>query len=195
MFPTGEELRRGLAAVLPLFSFKDSGLGLIGSDRWTAWRSFLAGTLALPPFVVFVLVQQRETAAEPLGFHFFLVWILSYILLWTALPIILLEVGRNKSFAPRLAHFIAVYNWLLLPIAYLRFIIAILPEPMNSLFMPFFIFYVFGMKWYLARKSLGISGWGATAIVALGFFLSLNIVNLAFGLTEAEIRLPERVPD
>ncbi len=195
MFPTGEELRRGLAAVLPLFSFKDSGLGLIGRDRWTAWRSFLAGVVAFPPFVVFILVQQREEAVEPLGFHFFAVWLLSYILLWVALPLILLEVGRNKTFAPRLPHFIAAYNWLLLPIAYMRFIIAIMPEPLNGLLMPFFIFYVFGMKWYLARKCLEISGWGATAIVAVGFFLSLNIVNLAFGLTEMEIRMPERVPD
>lgn len=195
MFPTGEEVRRGLAAVLPLFSFKASGLGLIEKDRWTAWRSFLAGVLALPPFVIFILVQQREMASEPLGFHFFAVWFLTYVLLWGALPLILLEVGRNKSFAPRLPHFIATYNWLLLPIAYLRIIIAILPEPLNGIFMPFFIFYVFGMKWYLARKSLDISGWGATAIVALGFFLSLNIVNIAFGLTEAEIRLPERTPN
>ncbi len=191
MFPTGEELRRGLAAVLPLFSFKDSGLGLLQGDNWTAWRSFLAAVLALPPFLVFMLVQQREEPMEPLGLHFFLVWLLAYVLLWTALPLVMLEVGRKKAFAPRLAHFIAAYNWLLLPVAYLRFLVSILPEPLSGLLMPIFVFYIFGVKWYLARKSLGISGWGATAIVALGFFLSLNIVNLAFSLTEMGIKLPD----
>lgn len=191
MFPTGEELRRGLAAVLPLFTFKDSGLALLQGDAWTAWRSFLAGTLAFPPFLLFVLVQEREGPVEPLGLHFFLVWILAYVLLWTVLPLILLEVGRNKTFAPRLPHFIAAFNWLLVPIAYLRVFVMMLPEPLSALLMPVVMFYVLGLKWFLARKSLGISAWGAVAIVALGFFLSINIVNLAFSLTELDIKLPQ----
>ncbi len=190
MFPTGEEVRRGLAAVLPLFSFNDSGLGLLPNDRWTAWRSFLAGVLALPPFMVFVLVQQREGPVEPLGLHFFAVWILAYILLWTALPLLLLEFGRGKPFEARLPHFIAAYNWLLLPIAYLRFITMILPAPLDVLFAMPFLVYVLGLKWYLTRKSLGVSGSGAAAVVAVAFFLSLTIVDIAFDSTAEEIKLP-----
>ncbi len=190
MFPTSDEVRRGLAAILPLFTFKDSGLGLLPNDRWTAWRSFLAGGLAFPPFIVFVLTMEREQPQEPLGFHFLAVWLLAYVLLWTALPLIVWEVGRSKPFAPRLAHFIAAYNWLLLPIAYLRFIVSIMPEPLDSFLTLILVSYVFALKWFLARKSLDIGAWGATAVVALSLFLSLNIVNLAISLTRLDPRMP-----
>ncbi|GAB5467353.1 MAG: hypothetical protein Kilf2KO_03830 [Rhodospirillales bacterium] len=184
MFPTGEELRRGLAAVVPLFSYNDSGLGLLGRDGRTALRSFLVMTLTLPPFAVQLLVLQRDQAMEPLGLHFVLVWLLGYIVAWTLLPLLLIEFGKGKDFADRVPHFISAYNWLALPVAYLRFLAEILPLGLGGFLAFLLTMYIFSLEWFLARRLLGLSGLGAAALVALAFFLNVLVIVIATDMTE-----------
>ncbi|MEO1192894.1 MAG: hypothetical protein AAFY02_14120 [Pseudomonadota bacterium] len=190
MFPTGEELRRGLAAVLPAFTFKDHGLEMIGKDRLTAWRSFLVMSLTFPPFALQILMLQRDQAMEPFGLHYIFVWGLAYVVAWTTLPLLLLEFGKGRDFEDRVPHFIACYNWLALPVAYLRFLVNILPFGETGFLSFLLTIYIFSVEWFLAKRVLGLNGMGAAAIVAVSFFLSVMIIVIATDLTELVPQLP-----
>ncbi len=191
MFPTGEELRRGLAAVVPLFSFDDSGLSLLPRDGPSALRSFLVMSLTLPPFLVQILVLQRDQAMEPLGLHFFGVWILAYVVSWTLLPLLLIEFGQGKPFEGRIAYFLIAYNWLQLPIEYMHFIADILPEGLGSLLAFMVLLYSLALQWFLIKRTLGFAGLGATALVAFAFFLNITIFLIASDMTELVPKLQD----
>ncbi len=191
MFPTGEELRRGLAAVVPLFSFDDSGLSLLPRDGPSALRSFLVMSLTLPPFVVQILVLQRDQAMEPLGLHFFFVWLLAYVVSWVLLPLLVLEFGQGKPFESRVAHFIIAYNWLQLPIEYMHFIADILPEGLGSLLAFIVLLFGLSLQWFVVKRTLGFAGLGATALVGLAFFLNIIIFLVASDMTELVPKLQD----
>lgn len=191
MFPTGEELRRGLAAVLPLFKYDDSGLVLLPRDRFTAWRSFLVMGLTLPPYAVHVLILQSDHELEQVSPHFLLIWLLAYVVKWMLFPLLLLEVGRGKSFEARVPHFISAYNWLTLPVVYLHFVIEILPGGISDLLGFMLMLYAMTLDWFLGKKALGLSGWGAAGLVAVIFFLTFAVILGATDMTELVPKLQE----
>ncbi|MBC6404748.1 MAG: hypothetical protein GDA41_03310 [Rhodospirillales bacterium] len=190
MFPTGEELRRGIAAVIPLLTFKDSGLVLLSDDRAAAWRSFSVATLALPVYLIIVLDRQRELPLEPLGLHFFSVWLLAYALRWTLLPLALIEFARSKPMGARLPRFITAYNWLVLVLVHIDFIIVMLPPVLSNMLRVFFLFYVIAVKIYLAKRCLDIGTLGAIILPLAAFFVNRIIESVAFNLTFLEPALP-----
>jgi len=188
LFPTGEELRRGLAAVVPLFTFDASGLALLAKDRSAALASFKVASLALPAYLFLLPGLVAERNVEPIGPHFLLVWLLAYVLMWTVLPLLLLEFARGKDIAARVPHFISALNWLSLPVIYAKFITAILPFGLREPLEAAVAFYVMALQWFLARKALGLSGWGAVAFVVASLAIDTIIVVTAVDMT---VELPQ----
>lgn len=189
-FPSGDELRRGLAGVLPFFALDSSGLALLPRDGASALASFKVMTLALPAFPILLAEMLRDTAVEPLGPHLVLVWLLAYVLMWIAFPLLLLEFGRGKPIEPRLPQFILAANWLSLPDIYLRFLIAIMPFGLRELLIVLSGLYLLAVQWHLARSALAVGGWSAAALVGANIVVNWAIANVASSMTAAPAALP-----
>jgi len=183
MTPQRGETGRSLAGGLRLLTFRPEGFSLLSGDPGAAWRSFFSLVLTAPAFALIVGSQRTELELEPAGPHFFAVWALIYLLLGFAFPLVLLLLSERQPFAAAVPGFIAASNWASVPANYLNLLIVLasdaglLPAGLRDVAELAFKVWMLAVMWWLLRRTLGIGGGQAVALVLLS-----EIVNFAIFL-------------
>lgn len=168
--PSLAEITQSLAGAIRLLTFKPDGLQFLARDPRAAWRSFFAMLLVAPPFTLAVLrLGERMTGAAP-GEQALLLWALTYVCLWFAFPLVLVYLGRQQPFAPRIAGLIQASNWVAVPAAYLKAgsqLLGDLLGPFGEVLDWTLVFWLWINFWWLLRLLLGVKGGQAFALLLL----------------------------
>ena len=151
------------------------------------WRSFWAMAFAYPGFLV--LLAFRPTPAQPWSLpppQSLLVETISYVIGWTALPLIIFEIWHWFRREEQSLDFIVAYNWAQLLQIPPSIVIALVASALTPT-LAVALHFVFGValiayEWFIARVALRASGLMATAVVLLDLVVGMGVDALAQGL-------------
>lgn len=151
--------------------------------RGGAVRSFTAALLVAPFQFVMVLLGDAPQALGVSPFRFWAVHIITYVMIWTAFPLIMWEVTAAIGRRQRFFAYVTVYNWAAVLQDAAIILISVLsmlgsggqPGPGSVLSI-----IVFGLVllylWYIARTALSVEAPIAVAIVVLDVVISFLII-------------------
>ena len=181
MIPNLREVAYGLYGAWRLLHLDRGGMRYFDVTVEGFWKSFFAAVLVAPGHFVLVTIHlaELEVAAGPL--QIFVVEAITYVILWTAFPVIMHPLAQGIGRAPEYIGYIVALNWfsviqtlIYLPIVTLT-AADVLPPPVHHLVW----LALLGYDWFVARTALDVSGLGATALVVLNLFLGLFIFWIA----------------
>ena len=142
------------------------------------WRSFFAAVLALPPYILILLVQRTTMEEE-------MTWLpdmASYILGWACWPLAALVLSRFLGLTRNYIPYLITYNWAnLLHISFLMLVAVVthggvLPDTLAATLSLMATLAVLVYLWWVTRVALEASASIGIAFVVmdvlLGFLLS-----------------------
>lgn len=169
--PSQAEILRSLAGATRLIAFRAEGFGFLAGDAGAVWRSFFAMVLAAPAFALQLESFRAELGLEEPALHFYLVWALTYVCFWFAVPVLLFLLAERQAFGPRLPAYIHAANWVSVPAAYLKLGSTLLTGglgPLGETLDLLVIGWLLVNAWWLFRRVLQVTGGQAAALVLLG---------------------------
>jgi len=156
-------------------------------DRSVAgvWRSFWAGAICYPGFLVLQLMQI-DTGPLSAGvlLRFLVVSSIGYVIGWTAYPLTALPFCRWLVPEERALGFIAAYNWAQVLQTALVFVIAcfgalhLVPDYAIAYAQTVAYLAILVYEWFIARIALDAGGGAATALVLLDVVLTAFLTQL-----------------
>lgn len=180
------ELQAAVTGSLLLARGDRRGLGLFDASVDGFRRSFRAAAILYPLFLA--MLPLRVTAAQWAAAgptRIIVAETITYVIAWTAFPLLMLRVsgwfGRQHRFLP----YIVVFNWSQLPQNALIAIFAvdraagILPTALGQLGELLATIAVLVYEWYIAKAALDVTGAQATLVVALYLVLGLALARAA----------------
>ena len=148
------------------------------------WRSFFAAVLALPPYIIILLVQRASMEED-------MTWaadMVSYVLGWMLWPLASLLLSRFMGLTQNYIPYLIAYNWAnVLHITFLTIVAIIthggvLPDGIAATLSLMATLSVLVYLWWVTRVALGASASVAIGFVVLdvllGFMLSHGTNNL-----------------
>ncbi len=179
------EATRSIYGAWRLARADPGGMSFFDRSALGAARSFYAAILLLPFFIVLEATRfSEELAALPLG-PWLLVEILSYIISWTAFPVVMIQLSRLIGREHRYFDFLVAYNWssiiqvgIYFPVAVLGGL-EVLPESVTSVLILLVTIAVLVYQWFVTRTSLEIEGGLAAGLVLADLILAILITRYA----------------
>jgi len=145
-----------------------------------AWRSFWAMALTYPG--VLLLLALRSTSGEPWQLpepQSILVESISYVIGWTALPLIMFELCRWLKREEQALDFIVAYNWGQSLQIVASIAVAVIASELTPAFAGVLQFALLlalsGYEWFIARVALRAGSLVATSVVLLDLVLSMTV--------------------
>lgn len=106
---TRPELAAGIAGAFRLARRDPSGLALFDATPRGVWNSFWVAVLVAPAFI---LTDALAGSLPPeIGPREILVWLISYVVAWTAFPVVMITVADSLDRWPLYTRYIVAYNW------------------------------------------------------------------------------------
>ena len=106
---TRPELAAGIAGAFRLARRDPRGLALFDATPRGFWNSFWVAVLVAPAFI---LTDALAGSLPPeIGPREILVWLISYVVAWTAFPVVMITVADSLNRWPRYTRYIVAYNW------------------------------------------------------------------------------------
>ncbi len=182
-----EELRWALVGSLRLAKGDRGGLACFDRSLDGFWRSFRAGYLSYPLYLVLLAmrVDSRQWAAAGV-LRIILIETIGYVIAWVAFPLVMLPVSRWIGREHRFFDFMVPYNWCQLPESLLFVLVGlesesgILGDPIAQTIEIAAAIAVLVYEWYIARVALETSRGAATLVVLVDLVLGV-IVSRATG--------------
>ena len=183
------EVKLALAGCWHLVRGDPGGLRYFDRSRDGFWRSFRAAVLAYPLFLV--LLTLRISAAQwhsVGGWRITAIETISYVIGWTAFPLIVLTLTRRIGALHRYFDFMVAYNWSQLPESGLFLLVGILGtsgvfgDGTDALLGLAAAVAVFVYEWFVARVALDTSGVAAAIVVSSDLLLSVVLSEVAASL-------------
>ena len=185
MIPSLREIAYGLYGAWRLLHFDRGGMAYFDVTVEGFWKSFFAAVLVAPGHVVLMAIHlaDLEIAAGPL--RLVLVEAITYVILWTAFPLVMHYLTQAIGRAPEYIGFIVAFNWfsvvqtlISVPVATLT-VAGLLP----AVVLPLVGILLLAYDWFITRTALDVSGLGATALV----LLNLILVRFIFWMADSMI--------
>jgi hypothetical protein len=146
------EIRRGIWGAARFASFDARGMHYFNKTMPGLWRSFLAALVALPIYVVIVVLTYR-----PVEIIQFANIALGYGLNWVLFPIVMVPVLLALKLDEAFIRLIVAYNWASVIVYGLALVTTLLvyadPRLAGSLFLAFHVVSVF-YRWFVAKAAL-----------------------------------------
>jgi hypothetical protein len=153
------------------------------------WRSFRAGLICYPLYLV--LVSFRVTAAqwETSGFApILLIETIAYVISWVAYPLLILPVSRQLRRADRFLAFMVAYNWSQIPQTAVFVLVGLDGasglQSSSGAHLAGLLAAIAALvyEWYIARVALAVTGTQATLVVIIDLLLSTTVGRIALSL-------------
>lgn len=171
---TWAEISAGIQGAWRLARRDPRGLEYFDASIQGYWRSFWAAVLLAPAFVALDMASQ-VFGTEP-GARQILVQAISYVIDWTAFPLIMILVADNLDRWHQYMRYIVAYNWssvvqmaILLPAA---FVALLAPSHGSFMILQALTIVLLVYRAYVAHISLGVGLPTAGGIVLLDVLLA-----------------------
>src|SRR5438477_10642695 len=114
--PAWVEVQLAVGGALKLARGDPSGLGFFDTSVDGFWRSFRAGVICYPFFLILLVfrVSAAHWAASGMA-HIVIVETIGYVISWVAFPLLVLPLTRYLGRENRFIPFIVAYNWSQIP--------------------------------------------------------------------------------
>jgi hypothetical protein len=183
------EVQMAVVGTLRLAIGDRRGLGFFDISIHGFWRSFRAGAICYPLYLL--LVAFRVSAAQwgasgvaPI----LVVETIAFVISWVAFPLLILPVTRQFRRDDRFLAFMVAYNWSQIPQTVLVLLIVLdgatglQPPSEASVAGVLAVIATLVYEWYIARVALAVTGAQATLIVIIDLLLSSALGRVAEGL-------------
>lgn len=186
---TWGEMRSAIVGSLRLAKGDRGGLACFDRTLDGFWRSFLAGALSYPFYLI--LLTMRVSLAQwqaAGGLPVVLVETIAYVIAWVAFPLIMLSVLRWIGREHRFFDFMVPYNWCQLPQSVLFVLvgldseIGLLGASVGQALELAAAIAVLVYEWYIARVALQTTGLAASLVVLIDLVLGVIISRAAGSL-------------
>jgi hypothetical protein len=183
------EVRLALVGALRLAKGDRSALSCFDRSLDGFWRSFRAGIIAYPLYLM--LLTMRVTVPEwerSGGVHIVTVETIAYVIAWTAFPLAILTVTRRIGRAHRFFDFMVPYNWSQVPQSALFVLVGlesesgVLAAPAAQAIEVVAAIAVLVYEWFIARVALDTTASAAALVVFVDLVLGALISHVASSL-------------
>jgi hypothetical protein len=184
-----DEVRSAIVGSLRLAKGDRGGLACFERSLDGFWRSFFAGVLSYPLYLM--LLTMRVSSAEWAAagaLRVILAETIGYVIAWVAFPLLMLSVTAWIGRQARLFDFMVPYNWSQLPQSVLFVLVGIaaesgiLGDPVAQAIEAAAAIAVLVYEWYIARVALETSGAAATLVVLVDLVLGVVVSRAAGSL-------------
>jgi len=183
------ELRSAVIGSLRLAKGDRRGLACFERTEEGFWRSFAAGVLCYPFYLVLLALRVGAAQREAAGVvPIVVIETIAYVIAWVAFPLIMLSVLRWIGREHRFFDFMVAYNWCQLPQSVLFVLIGLdqesgfLGDPISQIVEVAAGIAVLIYEWYIARVALETNGGVATLVVVIDLVLGLVVSRAAGSL-------------
>ena len=183
--PSTVEVSIWCAGAWRLGRFDETGLNVFANTTDAAWRSFYAALLIAP---LWLLVSVLQYVVDPVDatektslFRYLTVDVISYIIGWTAFPVIMAGVCEQLGRTIAYPRFVAAYNWSMLiqNMVYLPIILAslsgLIPEQAAIFLSLITLIWALAFEAFVIKSALKIPLSRAAAFTAFDLFLAFLI--------------------
>ncbi|MFQ5974584.1 MAG: hypothetical protein ACE5Q3_19850 [Alphaproteobacteria bacterium] len=176
---TTRDIAYGLFGAWRLAHRDKGGMSYIDTSVEGYWKSFFAGAIVLPGFVMIEMLRATVSpeAAPTASFSSVaLAFLVAYVCRWIAFPFVMLFVAETIDRSERYIGYIVAFNWakviqiaILLPVSALVAVTE--AAPFSRIALAGVWFAILAYLWYIARTALDVSGVIAVGLVALELML------------------------
>jgi hypothetical protein len=152
------------------------------------WKSFNAAAIALPAYILLVLLNFTDQAVTASAFRIFAVETITYVIGWVLFPLVMLSFTETLDCGRWYLRFIAAWNWAVVLQVFLFLAVTafaasgILPASLAGLVSLITTVAIFFYQGFIAHVMLDVRAGVAAVIVVIDFMLSilLNVVSQTF---------------
>lgn len=181
MMPSTREIVTSVYGAWLLLRFDARGLGFFEDSVPAFWRSFFAAVIVAPGHAILVAVHHGELERSAGPFDVLVIEALSYVILWTAFPVVLYQLAHALGRAERYVITVVAVNWsgviqiaISLP-AHALVASGVLPSAFAGLLSLAIFAVVTVYEWFIVRTALTVSPLAAAGVVFLDIVLSFMI--------------------
>jgi hypothetical protein len=183
------EMQAAMTGALWLARGDRRGLGFFDASIDGFWRSFRAAIVCYPLYLILVNIRVNAPQWAEAGVaRILLAETISYVIVWVAFPLVILQLSRVIDREERFLAFMVTYNWSQIPQTALVTIVALnragglFPLPLAAFVELAAAIAVLVYKWYIARVALSVTGGQAALVVILDLMLGVLVGSIALGL-------------
>ena len=187
--PVWAEVQVAVGGALRLARGDASGLGFFDTSIDGFWRSFRAGVICYPLFLVLLVLRVSAAKWAASGApRIVTVETIGYVISWVALPLLVLPVTRWLGREHRFLAFVVAYNWSQIPQTVLFVLVgldaaaSLFPSGVAQLVEFVAAIAVLVYEWYIARVALQVSASQAVPVVAVDVLLGIVLSRITEGL-------------
>ncbi len=179
------EIAHGVSGAWRLMWGDGGGLYMLDRTREGFWRSFRVALLIAPLQVFCLLIAYQRTDTVASDSLVILTEALSYIIEWTAFPVVLLEIARRAGWTPRYIGAVVAMNWANVPMIVFGTMTAAIGEVVPAWLASGveLVLTVMGVFWLtrILRGTLSIGIGQAVALSVLNYWISFTLFILVAG--------------
>jgi hypothetical protein len=187
--PVWAEVQLAVGGALRLARGDASGLGFFDTSIDGFWRSFRAGAICYPFFLLLMIFRVSAAKWAAAGApRIVIVETIGYVISWVAFPLLVLPLTRWLGRENRFLAFIVAYNWsqilqsVLFVIVGLDAAIGIFPSGVAQFVDFIAAIAVLVYEWYIARVALQVSASQAVPVVLLDVVLGAVLARVTDSL-------------
>lgn len=173
------EVANSIYGAWRLARFDADGLRYFGNTPEAFWRSFFAAIIVAPALAMLVILRLIETPVDSGPVHIFLIQSISYVIDWTAFPLLALYLADMLDRSDRYLRYITARNWAIVIQMALFVVIALLevigllgPGPALVVGIAG-TFAILIYQWFVTRVGLDVGAPAAAGIVFLDVVISI----------------------
>ncbi len=183
------EVQMAVVGTLRLAVGDRRGLGFFDASIDGFWRSFRAGAICYPLYLLLLVFRVAAAQWDKSGFaSIVIVETIAYVISWVAFPLLILPVARQFRRDDRFLAFMVAYNWSQIPQTVLVLLVVLdgatglLSQSEASFAGLLAVIATLVYEWYIARVALAVTGTQATLVVIIDLLLSTALGHVAEGL-------------
>ncbi len=183
------EVQLAVGGALRLAVGDRRGLGFFDASIEGFWRSFRAGLICYPFYLLLVSFRVPDAQWEISGATpILIVETIAYVISWVGFPLLILPVSRHLGRGDRFLAFMVVYNWSQIPQTALFVLVGLdsasgLLPPSGAHFAGLLAaIAALVYEWYIARVALAVTGTQATLVIIIDLLLSTTLGRIAQSL-------------
>jgi len=183
------EVQMAVGGALRLAVGDRRGLAVFDASIEGFWRSFRAGVICYPLYLLLVSFRVADAQWEISGVAPILITeTIAYVISWVAFPLLILPVARQLRREDRFLPFMVAYNWSQIPQTALFVLVGLNGAtgllPSSGLPFAGLLAAIAALvyEWYIARVALSVTGAQATLVVIIDLLLSTILGRIAEAL-------------
>jgi hypothetical protein len=184
--PAWTEVQLAIGGALRLACGDRRGFGFFDASIGGFWRSFRAGLICYPLYLLLLSFRTDESTWAASGVVPILAAeTIAYVIAWVAFPLLILPLARRLDRENRFLPFMVAYNWSQIPQAVLFVLIGLdgvtglLPPSVVQVAGLLSVIAVLVYQWFIARVALAVTGAQAALVVILDLLLETTLGRVA----------------